>query len=407
MAIAACLLARRTDRPKSMRIAWVCPYLPWPENSGGRIRIAQISRAFPDSELHLYVRSADDDPDLGQLGKLEPWRSIHAERSRWPARAPFGMPALPLSFPAKLMRLLGAHDVGDPFDAVIIEHSYSAHGLPRFRKAAALLSEHNIESQYWLHAIRSQPRFAFRHALEYLRWRRYESQVWRRTDAISVVSEADRLKVLRVRPDTGVVVPNGAAIENFSFRPPSERQSRRILFVGLLSYMPNVAAAKILATRVMPQVRRRFPDATLTLAGRDPRKEVRELASDSVTVTGTVADIAAIYADHAAFASPIGFGAGSSLKVLETLAAGVPLVCSRFSVRGFELQPETHYLPADSPEELATAICRVLEQPAAFDAMSRRGRQIAEHFSWSRIRKKFADLVHDAVEAKRREAARD
>jgi glycosyltransferase involved in cell wall biosynthesis len=315
------------------------------------------------------------------------------------------MPALPLSFPRKLMKLVAHHDAENAFDALVIEHSYSAHGVPRLRKGAAVLSEHNVESQYWLHAMRSQPRVAFRHAMEYLRWRRYENAVWRTADAISVVSEADRVRVQRVRPDTGVVVPNGAAVETVVFRPPSEKSARAILFVGTLSYTPNVEAAKTLANLVMPRVRRRFPDATLTLAGRDPRDEVRRLASSSVRVTGTVADIAALYADHVAFASPIGFGGGSSLKVLETLAAGVPLVSSRFSVRGFELEPETHYLPGDTPEQLALALCRVLEQPRAFDEMAVRGRQLAERFAWSAVRKKFAGVVHDAVDAKRRAAA--
>jgi glycosyltransferase involved in cell wall biosynthesis len=315
------------------------------------------------------------------------------------------MPALPLSFPADVKRLLAEHDREDPFDAVILEHCYSAHALPEFHRAASILCEHNVESEYWLRETRSRPRGALKSGVTYLRWRRFEAAVWQKADAIAVVSEFDRIRVQELRPDTGVVIPNGISIENYRFIPPSQRKGRAILFVGVLSYLPNIEAAQTLAEGVLPLVRRHFPDATLTLAGRDPHKKVRALASPSVHVTGTVPNIATLFDEHCAFANPIAFGAGSSLKVLEPLAAGLPMIGSPFAVRGFGMQPGTHYMQANTPDQLADALCRVLSDPAAFDPMAREARQIAERHAWSGIREQFADLVRRTVDSKRRVAA--
>ena len=388
-----------------MRIAWVCPYLPAPENSGGRIRIANMARAFADDELHLYLRLASDDPDAKACLGLAPWRSIHGQRAKFPRLPELVIPALPLSFPSQVKRLLAEHDREEPFDAVILEHCYSAHALPDFRRAPLILCEHNVESEYWLREMRSRPRRALKNGVTYLRWRRFEAAVWQKADAIAVVSELDRIRVQEVRPDTGVVIPNGISIDNYSFIPPSQRKGRKILFVGLLSYLPNIEASQTLAEGVLPLVRRHFPDATLTLAGRDPHKKVRALASPSVHVTGTVPNIAALFDEHCAFANPIAFGAGSSLKVLEPLAAGLPMVGSPFAVRGFDLQPGTHYVQANTPDQVADALCRVLAQPAALDQMAENARRIAERYAWSGIREQFAALVRRTVEAKGRVAA--
>src|SRR5688572_13403095 len=191
-----------------MRIAWLTPYLPAPENSGGRIRVANLARAFAGDELHLYARHAGDDPELEQLD-LAQWHSVHARRDVWPRSPELVTPHLPLSFPRAVKDLLGRHDRERPFDAVILEHCYSAHALPAFERAAVIVNEQNVESEYWLRAVRSRPQAAVKNMLAYWRWRRFETNVWRSADAIAVVSEKDRQRVREVRPDTGVVIPNG------------------------------------------------------------------------------------------------------------------------------------------------------------------------------------------------------
>jgi glycosyltransferase involved in cell wall biosynthesis len=383
-----------------MRIAWLSPYLPAPEDSGGRIRIANLARALAGEELHLYLRFSEDDPEQSTITELAPWRKIHGVLSRWPRFKSPLMPGVPLSFPPEVKRLLAEHDAQQAFDAVVLEHCYSAHALPRLQRAAVILSEHNVESDYYLYAMRSQPRQALGNLLEYARWRRFERRTWLQADAITVVNERDRVRVQRLRPDTGIVVPNGIALEQYTFVPPSRRRGHALLFLGLLSYRPNIEAARLLARRVLPLVRRRFPDATLTLAGRDPHIDVRRLASDAVRVTGTVPSTAELFDSHAVFVNPIAFGGGSSLKVLEPLATGLPLVASAFAVRGYGLIPETHYFQAESPAQIARAVCRIFELRNSLDELAGAARRFAERYAWREIGPLFADVVAKAVLAR-------
>jgi glycosyltransferase involved in cell wall biosynthesis len=64
------------------------------------------------------------------------------------------------------------------------------------------------------------------------------------------------------------------------------------------------------------------------IAGAAPSKEVLELASPSVTVSGYVPDIRSAYRSGKIFLAPIFAGSGLQNKILEAMAMGLPCVTS-------------------------------------------------------------------------------
>jgi glycosyltransferase involved in cell wall biosynthesis len=263
--------------------------------------------------------------------------------------------------------------------------------LVRLERARIVLSEHNVESDYWLGEFRRTHQLG--RLIDYAIWHRYERCCWHRADRVTMVTERDAARVRLVRPHGVGVVPNGVATERFRYLPPSHRQGSDILFVGVMSYEPNIQAAIRLARRVMPRVRRRVPDARLTIAGRDPDPRVRALANERVRVTGAVDDLAALFDRHAAYANLVAFGGGGSLKTLEPLCAGLPLVASRFAIRGYELQPRRHLLLATHDDDVAEALCRVLTERAGFDAMAEQAHAWVQQHDWGIYARRFADFV--------------
>jgi glycosyltransferase involved in cell wall biosynthesis len=273
----------------------------------------------------------------------------------------------------------------------VVEHCYSGRDVHPLSGATVILNEHNVESSYWRHMLES-PHWTVIKTLQLLRiWRRYERAVWQAVDYVTAVSEGDAA-VIRSRR-VAKVFPNGVNVERFTFRLPSQRTSNAILFVGLMSYQPNIEAALFLAKRVMPLLRELVPDATLTIAGRDPIPRVRQLANEHIRVTGTVSDISCLFDEHAVYAMPLMTGAGTSLKALEPLAAGLPLIASPFAVRGHGLQESVHFRSAQSTTEFAQLLAESLTRRAAFDDMAVKGRHFAEAHSWEKIRTDFSQWV--------------
>lgn len=382
-----------------MRVAWLTPYLPFPENTGGRIRVARLARGLAErAELSLFsCLSQHDAPSaVPPLPEFAPWSHVHTA-ARVPSLTPFSLKPDPARrMPKELSRALAEADARAPFDAVVVEHCYAIEALPTLQRAAIVLDEHNIESDYYRRALKGAPH----KVLEYWSWRRYERAAWRRADQVVTVSERDAQAVRREQPGKGADVSNGTRFDAFRFVPPSQREGSAILYVGMMDYAPNIQAARTLALEVLPRVRQIVPDATLTLCGRGAKAEVRALASESVQVTGTVPEVFSVFDRHAAYAMPLQHGAGSSLKVLEPLAAGLPLVASAFGVRGYALGDDC-YLPADDVPSFADALVRVLTRRADLDAMAERGRNAAQRYSWDALGARFAGIVEQAVKERR------
>lgn len=390
--------------PRSvMRVAWLTPYLPHPENTGGRIRVARLAHGVARrAELSLFSCLSQHDAAslVPELTGRAPWSHVRTA-ARVPSLGPLSLkPAPARRMPRELLRELSEADARAPFDAVVVEHCYAMEALPALARAAVVLDEHNVESDYYRRELRAAPQKLF----EYWSWRRYERAAWRRADQVVTVSATDAAVVQRSQPGKGVEVSNGTRLDAFRFVPPSARRGSAILYVGMMDYAPNVRAARTLALEVLPRVRRVVPEATLTLCGRGAKAEVRALASAHVQVTGTVPEVFSLFDRHAAYAMPLELGAGSSLKVLEPLAAGLPLVASAFGVRGYQLD-DGCYVPATDAASFADALISVLTRREELDPMAARGLAAAQRYSWDALGARFSEVVDRAVRERSTRAA--
>ncbi len=394
-----------------LRVAWLTHFVPAPENTGGRIRVARLAKALAargDVELDLYARIARHDGGAPSRGALVspggPWARVEAvEPTLWQiGGSPPWLPRPARAMPRGLARRLLAAHARAPYDAVVASHCFAARGLVGAGEGEGapplVIDEHNVESDL----AGQEGGGAARSLYRALAMARFERAAWRRAAAVSVVREDD---AARVRAHCGgevAVVPNGVALERYAFRPPSARAGAGVLFVGLLAYGPNVEAARVLAREVMPRLRRRVPEAALTLVGSHPSAEVRALAGPGVRIAADVPSTAPFFDDHAAYAMPLASGAGSSLKALEPLAAGLPLVATGFAVRGYEALEGRHYVRAEGAEVMADALALVLGDRAAYDAMAERGRVLAASYAWDAVGERFARLVLGAARGRGR-----
>src|SRR3954471_20531322 len=135
-----------------MRIAWLTPYLPLEENTGGRIRISRLASGFEaEDELVLYSRIARHDAESSATDVTRaapPWKVIRTEPSNPPSSSLSRRPSPARAMPTRLSQALAEDNARAPFDAVVVEHCYAIEALPPLRNASVIVDEHNIESDY-------------------------------------------------------------------------------------------------------------------------------------------------------------------------------------------------------------------------------------------------------------------
>jgi glycosyltransferase involved in cell wall biosynthesis len=215
-------------------------------------------------------------------------------------------------------------------------------------------------------------------------------------DAHVLVSERDAARLRALNPDACIfVIENGvdtayysdAQIEKAAATRIEAPGRNRIVFVGSMDYHANIDGAINFAREVWPRLHDRQPDLVFSIVGRNPAPEVRALAQiPGIEVTGTVADVRPFYREAIAAIAPLNVGGGSRLKILEAMAAGIPVVSTTLGAEGLEVQHGKNILIADTNEQLVAAIISIVENEDRRKELGTAGRAlVADHYDWSRL----------------------
>jgi GT2 family glycosyltransferase/SAM-dependent methyltransferase len=209
---------------------------------------------------------------------------------------------------------------------------------------------------------------------------RLEISAWPHFDVALYPSEEEAELVREMAPNVVVRSILPFYSDDYPARE-APAKGRSILFVAGFAHPPNVDAAVFLVNYVIPLVRLRVPDVTVTLAGSNPTDTVRELASESVTVTGYISNeaLSELYNTHRASVVPLRFGAGVKGKVVESLSHGLPLVTTPIGVEG--IPGLRDIVPVhDDPQGIAEALETLLLDDAAWLEQSKRQQAFAQRF---------------------------
>jgi glycosyltransferase involved in cell wall biosynthesis len=213
-----------------------------------------------------------------------------------------------------------------------------------------------------------------------------------------VCSERDAGLLRRLNPDARCgVIDNGVDVAQFDGESASPTPFR-ILFVGSMDYHANIDAVLWFASEIWPRIAPRLPGRKFTIVGRRPPEAVRALASDSIEVTGTVPDVRPYYREAVLSVAPLRVGGGSRLKILESMAARVPMVSTTIGAEGLEIEAGKDYLRADDPAGFAEAVVGMAERDELRTSLALAGRKLVEsRYDWSALGKKLQAFYLDVI----------
>jgi polysaccharide biosynthesis protein PslH len=359
----------------AMRIAVVTNVMPFPADSGTRIRVARIVRALRGAHDVTLVSLEPGDAaaaasTLGVPVAVEPVRTRRA-------LAPV---AVAPETTAALWRAIERWRA----DAVHLQGTFSAAAaaLQRGSAVPAVVDDACVYHVSHERAARVAPTALgrARERMRHWRLRRYETALARRAAAVVSVSEDEAALVRGMAPATRVVVaPNGVDVDAVKPTPPGDAA----LFVGLLSYAPNRDAMTWFAREVLPRLGATGPE--VLVAGRDPGPELAALAAAAprLRLLGFVPDLAPVYARAGVFVNPMRGGGGTRLKMLGAMAAGKAVVSTTIGAEGIALTPGRDVVVADRPAAFADAVRSLLADPAEAARLGRAARALVEaRYRW-------------------------
>jgi glycosyltransferase involved in cell wall biosynthesis len=391
---------------RRLHVAVVDEELPYPPTSGKRIRTLSLILKLASRHRITYLAHRNANPTEARRAKefLEGQgiETVVVDRAVPPKSGPgfYARLALNLASPLPysvavhtsraLRGVIAAYDAGHRVDLWQCEWTPYAESLRGLPGARTLVIAHNVESLIWRRYHESEVGRLRRWYVGH-QWRKFEAferRALAEAGGVVAVTEDDarlirgqfgaaRVDVVDNGVDTSAIVPSAVSGD-----------PRKILFLGSLDWRPNQDAIGLLLDRIFPTVRAEEPSARLVIVGRRPPEALsrRVRAADGVELHADVADVRPFLHGCGVMAVPLRVGGGSRLKILEALAAGLPVVSTRVGAEGLHLKAGRDLEVVKGVDGMARAIVGCLRDPDRARAMADRGRRVVlVRYDWDNL----------------------
>ena len=398
-----------------MKILWLNANLLLPLDKGGKLRTWHLMRHLAKRHDITYLCFTDGTPTQADVdGMHEVCSRVETVPRTDPAKGSFRFyldaaryvfDRLPYAaakyrspaFRDRLASLLGSQR----FDVVVCDFLVPIVNMPERVGCPAILFTHNVESEIWRRHAENSTNPIGRRLLgaQWRRMLRFEERALRRFDLVLTVSEADKRTFRRLYPgairEPMHVVQTGVDTEYFS--PALGARRSHLVFTGSMDWLPNEDAMLHFVNDILPRIRARIPDVTLSIVGRAPTPAVRRLADQrGIEVTGSVEDVRPHLAAGTVYIVPLRIGGGTRLKIFEAMAMGKAVVSTAVGAEGLPVMDGRDIVIADAPESFADAVVGLMDDTTARRGIESAARQlVAGHYDWSVV-------AHDFEEALRR-----
>lgn len=227
--------------------------------------------------------------------------------------------------------------------------------------------------------------------MEYKRLKKYETRIFYSFDKHIIISEQDKATLSKKINKNIIVVPNGVDTDFFS--PGSSEKTFDIGFVGNMGYRPNILAVKFIANQIVPYLKKEYENIKVLFAGARPAYSVRNLADNSISVSGWLEDIREAYRKINIFVSPIFTGIGQQNKILEAMAMELPVITTNSVNNAINAVDGRDILIAENNEEFIFFITKLLNDPILASQIGKSAREfILQNYNWDTQKIKLLEI---------------
>ena len=383
-----------------MKILFLCHRIPYPPNKGDKIRsFHEIKHFSKNHEIHLLA-FCENSNEISYGNELKKYcRSVslilikpHIQRIKAAIFMLQGKPWTLGYFSDRAMRDAVQEKLNTvSFDVVF---AYSSSMAPYALTAARIprvLDFVDSDACKWRRYAQLEPApKSWLHSYEASKLARFEQEMILKFDASIFVSprEASHL--------TGGIhfIQNGVNLDYFAAFP-REKGSNLIIFTGAMDYFPNIDAVTFFAENIFPLIRSYLGDAQFLIVGSRPTSAVRRLErSPGITVTGTVLDIRPNLAKASVAVVPLRISQGIQNKILEALAADLPVVATRSAAEGLQTIEGLPISVTDDPKEFSDRVLDYLRNPLGEEEIKRCRHHLELQYSWEKNLSAFDHIFH-------------
>jgi len=387
-----------------MKVLMVTPYLPYPPSSGGQVRSYNLLKNLAKKHqitLFSLITSEKEKEYLSQFEGLcskvmvflrpeKPWMIKNILQT--------GLGFYPFVVVRNLSReakLAVEKELAENvYDLIHAETFYVMPHIPK-TKVPILLVEQTIEFQVYQHYA-DTARFWLAKPLLYFdvfKIKFWETKFWQKATRVVAVSEEDKRKMLSLVSGLKVdVVPNGVGEDLMDLFSEKKLVAEKpiIFFQGNFHWLQNTEAAKILATKIFPLIKKEIPTAICRIVGQVAQEKIGNLAETNVQIrTLASSDIEGVkqaYREATVFLAPLEGPGGTRLKILGAMAAGIPVITTLTGIQGIEVKDKREVFVENNYKKMAEIAVKLIKDKSLYRDVTEAARNLVkEKYNWRKI----------------------
>jgi len=381
---------------------------PFPLDKGDKLRafyqLKELSKTYKVTLIALTDKPVSDE-HMKQVSKF--CSSIHVFNLPWHLRVIGMLRCLTNNRPyqtgyfynykahQRIKGLIKRHQFAHIYCQLIrtTEYVKNVHSIPKtldYMDALSAGIQRRIDKQPWY------KKWIFKS--ESKRLIKYEQYIFDYFENKVIISSQDRQLIHHPEHDTIHCIPNG--INGSFFDEITCEKDHTFVFVGNMSYPPNIDAVHYIAEKILPS----FPEANLLISGASPSASLQQLAETNkqITLTGWVDDIRTSYARGKIFLAPMTIGTGMQNKLLEAMAMKIPCVTTPLANNAIQATHNQEVMVGATPEELIKCIEQLLQDPAKCNSLAESASKYVQNsYSWSKSAEQLVDLFRTGMFSKK------
>lgn len=389
------------------------PFLPTINRSGGQTRWYNIIKYLSKNhEITLFSLIKDESerdfiPDLKKYCKKI--RVFSRPKSPWTFRNLFltAVSYFPLlvirnwSFSEK--KAIEEELKNEKYDLIHAETFYVMPHLPK-TDVPTVLVEQTIEFMVYKHYVDNEVPMWLRpiYLLDVLKLRFWEIYYWKKANQLVAVSEPDKKFMHNLIPGVDIdIVPNGVDAGHYAQKLYKKLSPQRVMYgVTNFEWLQNVEAVDELINKVWPIIHAELPKVKLWIVGRMIPDRLLKLSQEreDIEITESIEDAREAYQSASIMVTPIRGAGGTRLKVLEAMAAGLPVVSTSVGVAGLNIENGKQAIIEDSAKGLAEETIKLLKDPKKAEQIGLSAQKfVKEYFDWQSIVKLHSHIYPKAL----------
>ena len=399
-----------------MNILFIAPRLPWPLDTGGRLRtfnlFHQLSKIAKMHMVSFSFEARDEEwkKEIEKIGvkvTLVPAQESSVLDRAWDIAFNPWPHSIAKYNKSSMNKVLKDLSISEHFDAMHIDHIHMAHYNEYFNDIPCFLDAHNVEFKIWERCGEVEPNFIKRilYYQQSSKMRTYETFKTKEFKGLFTCS-ADDKKIFSTITSKNLpihVIPNGVdTIFNSPDPDQGTHEEEAIVFTGSMNWLPNEDAISYFCSKILPLVWEKKSTAKFYVVGKNPSPVIKELAQrDSrVIITGRVDDVRPYIWRARVSIVPLRIGGGTRLKILEAMSLSKAIVSTSIGAEGIEYTDGQNILIGDTPQDFADKILLVLNDQQKSRKIGINARQfVCEKYDWNIIGKNLKKIYEDSIHA--------